>query len=580
MVRIRPARGSDHPGAPKRRDVRLLCGLALFGSSWAVASTDLAFSEDAIARGLFYITGSVQQQFGAGHGMVDLDNDRDLDVVILGANNALVGVYENLGAGTFANRSFTSGIGGFGPACGFSAADYDGDGDLDLYLGGWLVGSRLLRNDGAFSFTDVTADAGLTLSAPSMASTWGDYDGDGWLDLYVTVRTNTLGNPSPNQFYRNNGDGTFTELSAPLGIQAGTDPTLVAAFFDMDRDGDSELYLGTDKGTSPAWANRLYRNDGGAFTDITLAANAEADVDCMGFAIGDLNFDGFPDVYMTNIAVGNLLLMNDGGTSFIDQTAASGMESGIFSWATVFGDFNNDTHLDTYLCHASAPNSMFEGSAVWPLQQVGGAAGVDTANTSYSVSVGDIDEDGDLDMLVDEAGAYTKLYINETVNTNRWSRLRVVGQWPNTHAVGALLDIDAGPVSQIREIHCGSNFKAMNEFVAHVGLADAAQIDTLTVRWPGTGDTRTFTNVPADQEWELFPPDLLGDANRDGVVNRRDVFQMLMLLGGTDAFSAAVPVEPGTEMLDFDGDFDIDPADVAALLSQAGPITLQNRTKP
>lgn len=540
----------------------------------------MSFTEDAIGRGFFYISGNVLQQFGAGHGLVDLDNDRDLDIVVLGATNGLVGVYENLGDGTFSNRSFSTGIGGFGPACGFSAADYDGDGDLDLYLGGWLTSSRLFRNDGGFTFTDVTTAAGLDLVAASMASTWGDTNGDGWLDLYVSVRTATSGNNAVNQFYQNNGDGTFTEVGAALGIEAGIDPTLIAAFFDMDRDGDSDLYLGTDKGTSKAWSNRLYTNDGGAFTEITAAANAEADLDCMGIAIGDLNFDGFQDLYLTNIATGNKLLMNDGGTSFIDQTAAAGMESFVFSWATVFGDFNNDTHLDTYLCHATAPNSMFEGSAVWPLSQIALDAGVATNGTSYSVSVGDLDEDGDLDMLVDETGAYTKLYINNTSNLNHWSRMRVVGQWPNTHAVGAQVDIQTGSLTQTREVHCGSNFKAMNEFVVHIGLAGASQADSVTVRWPGTGDVRVLTNVPADQEWDIYPPELLGDANLDGTVNRKDVFAMLDVFGGTAAFTTGVPVVPGTEMMDFDGDFDVDVADIQQLLTSVRPITLPNRMDP
>ena len=562
-----------------------LCGYAIaaglgVAATPLAAQTDISFSEEAIARGFFYIVGNPLPQFGSGHGLVDLDNDRDLDIVVLGAQNGLVGVYENLGAGTFANRSFSSGIGGHNQAAGFSAADYDGDGDLDLYLGGWFRTSRLLRNEGNFTFTDVTNEAGLFLSCPSMASTWGDPNGDGWLDLYVSVRTATNADMTVNHFYQNNGDGTFTEMAVAKGIDAGIDPTLLAAFFDMDRDGDDELYLGTDKGASPLWANRLFDNDAGVLTDITAAANAEADIDCMGIAIGDLNFDGYFDLYLTNIAIGNKLFMNDGAGAFVDQTAAAGMGSFIFSWATVFADFNNDTHLDTYLCHADAPNSVYQGSDVWPLAQVGAMTGANTSGTSYSVSVGDIDEDGDLDMLVDVTNAFTKLYINNSVNANNWSRLRVVGQWPNTFAVGAQVEVQTGTKTQLREIHCGSNFKAMNEFVVHVGLGAAVQADTVTVMWPATGDTRVLTNVPGGQEWDMYPPERLGDANLDGVVNRRDLFSMLALLGGTSAFTTGLPVEPGLEMLDFDGDFDIDPSDIAALMSTVSPITLPNRMKP
>ncbi|MFK7885003.1 MAG: CRTAC1 family protein [Phycisphaerales bacterium] len=526
-----------------------------------------SFTEDAVGRGLFYIVGNPFAQFGAGHGLVDLDNDRDLDAVILGANNGLVGVYENLGAGTFANRSFSSGIGGHAPATGFSAADYDGDGDLDLYLGGWFTTSRLLRNDGNFTFTDVTTDAGLFLSCPSMASTWGDYNGDGWLDLYVSVRTFTNSDPTQNHFYENNGDGTFTEIGAALGVEALNDPTLLAAFFDMDRDGDDELYLGTDKGALTSLENRLFDNDGGVFTEITAASNAGADLDCMGIAIGDLNFDGFFDLYLTNIALGNKLLINDGNGAFVDETLAAGMGSFIFSWATTFADFDNDTHLDTYLCHASAPNSLYQGSSVWPLAEVGVQSGAATGGTSYSVSVGDIDEDGDLDMMVDESNAYTKLYINNSPATNNWARMRIVGQGPNTFAVGAQVELTTGSLTQLREIHCGSNFKSMNEFVVHFGMGQESAADTVEVMWPATGDTRTLSGMPTNQEWDIYPPEMLGDANLDGRVNRRDLFEMLWVFA-----SASGPLQPGYEMLDIDGDFDIDANDLAKLRAAVAPL--------
>lgn len=558
-------------GQGRRRQVGV-CLYAVVLCAGSASGTDLSFSEQAVSRGLFYIVGQPFAQFGAGQGLVDLDGDGDLDAVILGALNGLVGVYENMGAGNFVNRSFSTGIGGHAPATGFSAADYDGDGDLDLYLGGWFTTSRLLRNEGNFTFTDVTNAAGLYLSCPSAASTWGDYNGDGWLDLYVSVRTATNADFTQNHFYQNNGDGTFTEVGAAVGIEATGDPTLLAAFFDLDRDGDDDLYLGTDKGTSPAYTNRLYRNDGGGvFAEITSQANAEADLDCMGIAIGDLNFDGYFDLYLTNIAVGNKLLMNDGMGGFVDQTAAAGMGSYVFSWATVFADFNNDTMLDTYLCHAAAPNTLYQGSAAWPLVDVASTAGAATANTSYSVSVGDVDGDGDLDMMVDESNAYTKLYINTTDNGNHWARARVVGQWPNTFAVGAQVEMTTGSLTQLREIHCGSNYKSMNEFVVHVGLGTVSTVDTVEVMWPATGDTRTLTGMPADQQWTIYPPEMLGDVNGDGLVNRQDVFEMLWTVGGTP-----VPVVPGQEIMDMDGDFDLDAADVAALAARVR-LTMQNR---
>lgn len=541
--------------------------LTLFGG--VASATDLTFAELSLQRGVNYVLGTPFAQYGAGQGMVDLDNDGDLDLVILGATNGLVGVYENLGGGQFVSRSFSTGITPLTAPAGFSAADYDGDGDTDLFLSGWFVSNRLLRNNGNLTFTDVTAAAGMTFSGASGATAWSDYDGDGWLDLYLTVRTGANGDPTHNRLYRNLGNGTFVDIGATLGVDAGVDPTLLPAFFDFDRDGDDDLYLGTDKGSAGVWKNRLYRNDGGAFTEITTSAAAAAYVDCMGIAIADLNFDGFFDLYLTNIQVGNKLLMHNGQDAFVDQTAAAGVASFAYGWGTVFADFNDDTHPDLYVCNLQSNNRLYEGSATWPLSDVASQAGVATPNTSYCVSVGDVDNDGDLDMLVGETNTRVKLYINNTVNANHAARFRVVGQGHNTQAIGAQLDLEVGGVWQAFEVRAGHNFKAMNELTVHAGLGTATAADTVVVRWPGTGDTRTLSGAPADVQWTVYPPEALGDVNRDGRLTRTDLFALLTRLR-----DGAAPIAPGEEVMDMDGDFDVDAEDAILLAARVRPITL------
>ena len=525
----------------------------------------IEFVEEGAQRGLNYLVGTPYAQFGAGLALVDLNNSGRLDVVVLGAVNGLVGVYENVGSGQFANRSFTTGIGPM-VTSGVSAADYDGDGYLDLYIGGWQTPSRLLRNNGNFTFTDVTNQAGLAMTAPAMASAWGDVDGDGWLDLYVTTRTGTNNNFTRNKFYKNMGDGTFVEMAGPMGIDCENDPSLIPLFFDFDRDGDVDLFIGTDKGTGGVYRTRLFRNDGGEFTEITDQAAAGAHIDCMGMAVGDLNFDGYFDVYMTNLPSGNVLYMNDAGEGFVDATADAGMESNIFGWATVFADFDNDTHLDTYICNDDHPNTLYRGTAQWPVQNVSAECGAALPGTSFSVAVGDVNGDHKPDMLVDDVGTRVKLFINHTQNDNNYARFRVAGQGPNTFAVGAQLDVRTGDKWQARQIFAGSNYKAVNEFVVHVGVGDAEIIDEVLVSWPGTGDSRVLTGVPVNEEWTIHPPERLGDADGDGRFTRTDMLALFASVTGP-----GVPIQPGQEVFDMDGDFDVDRDDINLLMRLVAP---------
>ncbi len=586
-IRARPTgtRPCPGPGGGCRRPGRRVTAAVLAGWTAAAASAGNvepapavgngvltqgaagpAFVEQGFQKGLNYLIGSPHEQLGAGLALVDLNNSGRLDAVVLGAANGLVGIYEQLPTGQFANRSFAAGIGPMASASGVSAADYNGDGLLDLFISGWMTPGRLLRNNGNFTFSDVTAQAGVSFVAPSLASVWSDVDSDGWLDLYVAVRTGTFQNWTTNKLLRNNGDGTFTEMAAALGVDCGIDPSLLAVFFDYDRDGLDDLYVGTDKGSPGGWKNRLFRNDGGTFTEVTTQANAKAHIECMGFAVGDINFDGFFDVYMTNNLLGNLLLVNDGGGGFTDQTAAAGMGSFDYGWATVFADFDNDTHLDTYVCNQVGPNQLYHGTPAWPMAEIAPSAGVALTGQSYALAVGDVDGDGRLDMLVDHMGNRVKLYLNRSEGTGRFARFRVVGQGANTFAVGAQLDLRTGERWQARQIHAGSNYKATNEYVVHVGLGDAQMIDEMVVRWPATGDERRLTNVPADRQWTIHPPERLGDADGDGRFRRGDAWALFRAMTGP-----GVALAPGREIFDLDGDFDIDADDLRLLAERMDP---------
>ena len=531
----------------------------------AVAIEPLNFTDEAELRGVDFMMGFNYAQFGAGLMLLDLNGDTHLDIVIAGGQNNAIGIYENDGLGFFTDRTGVANLGQSSTSSGVSAADYDNDGDLDFFVSGWVSSSRLYRNDGNFQFTDVALQAGVKTNCPLMATTWGDVDGDGFLDMYAAVRTLTFNDDTKNFMFRNNGDGTFTDQAAELGVDAELDPTLLAAFFDYDRDGDDDLYLGTDKGTFNGISNRMYRNDQAGFVEVTKKTNSAANVDCMGIAVGDLNYDGLFDMYLTNIAAGNKLLMNDGSGVFVDQTKNAGMGNYNIGWGTVFADFDNDTNLDNYVCNMLGDNKLFRGTQAWPMVNEAPVAGVNVKEDVFCVAVGDVDGDHDLDMLVGTNNDGVHLFINNSPDAanNNYVRLNVVGEVDkNIFAVGATVEVDTGSMTQIREVRTGVNYKAQDEYTLHYGLADAGSIDEVRAIFPG-GDTRTFTDVPINNEWSLYRQDRVGDVDGNGCVDLNEFGMAVQAIS-----KPGVHLRVGQEIFDANGDFVIDSSDILALLGE------------
>jgi len=531
-------------------DKKLNCRLAAFvtlGAMPALALAQNAFTDEAIARGINYMVVNDILQFGSGVALIDLDNDGDPDLIALGATGGTVGLWENDGTGQFTSRIGGSGIAPQIAGSGLCAGDYDADGDLDVFISNWLVDDVLLRNDGGFKFTDVTATAGVGGGiCASNGSAWGDYDGDGWLDLYVTARTNTSGADVRNHLYHNNQDGTFTNVAPQLGVDDGEAPSLVVTFMDYDRDGDADLYLGNDKGTSPNWTNRFYENLGdGTFDDITAFTRTEANVDCMGIAVGDMNLDGWQDLYVTNTPGGNVLLVSHGDLTFDDKTLAGGVGSYQVGWGTMFLDFDNDRYLDLFVCNMNAENRLYSRiNGAWPFTDLAAPLDVDEFDTSYCCAAADVDNDGDLDLLVQTHSQQLSLHINNEGTNRSWAKFEVVGRGANLFAIGAQVDVTSAGVTQMREVFGGHNYKSQNHRVLHFGLDDNALLDEITVMWPG-GDTRTLTNYFGHQTWKLYPPERMGDANNNG---RVDTLDLIAAMSCMKSF-----FQPGCEIFDMDG---------------------------
>jgi len=530
------------------------------------------YTEQAIERGFVYeMQGFPQQagQFGFGCGFVDLDNDGDQDIVILGAADNHVGIFENDGTGHFTDRSADSGIPPLPESSAFAAADYNGDGLIDMYFGQMGEPNVLVRNEGDFQFTDVSASAGVDDDGPSCAPNWGDFDNDGWLDLYVCNYNGQIPGTQDhdNKFYRNLGDGTFEEISVAQTVDS-RGFSFQAVWFDYDRDGWLDLYISNDRGhLNDNIPNELYRNDNGQLVDVSKESGADVAIFSMGLACGDFDNNGYPDLYCTNIdspdALGgiNPLLLNQGDGTFVEAAAEAGVEQNVTSWGATFHDYDNNGWLDLYVNNMFEPNMMHVNYGAFPCTELAGKLGIQSSssspNVSYCAAVGDADGDGDLDLIVNNLSNFAQLFINNEGDNQNHVRLQLLGEGTNTHAVGGNVDVTVGAVQQYREIYAGGNgYFGQNETVLHVGLGSASSAEEVVVNWPSNGPTRTLTNLPANAQWTVYPPSHLGDADRDGEV---DLDDFLVL---ADCFDQTI--QPGCEMMDFDGNSTINMNDYNA----------------
>jgi len=460
---------------------------------------------------------------GRGLAVFDFDNDGYLDVLIAAAHGGC-SLYRNNGNGTFSDVSVGSGmdecINGFAIAVG----DYNNDGFEDVFVTrlGFFVGEgALYRNNGDGTFTDVTKEAGINCWGPAFTATWADYNGDGYLDLFVA---NNLGGlfdrKYKNLLFRNNGDGTFTEVSEQAGLKTIW-PTIGAAWGDYNNDGYPDLFVSNAMGRS-----QLFRNNGdGTFTDVSEQAGLT------NLAIGstafwwDYNNDGLLDIVQFNWsdhedvihtmktgegpADGNPLRVyrNNGDGTFTLVSREIGING---CWGTMSGncgDFNNDGYLDLVLGNGSPRMDRVEPPVL--LEQDGEkfrnitfAAGLPFTGKGHGGNLADLHGDGRLSILIASGGAYPGDLLTMSVYRPKklpgnYLNVRLKGTRSNCSAIGARVMLEAGGRKQFREVSGGSNFGCL-PFEQHFGLAKLERVDALEIRWP-SGLKQRFENLPVNK---------------------------------------------------------------------------------
>ena len=528
------------------------------------------FTSEAVARGVSYPVQGVPQSnglYGFGVAFVDLDLDGDDDIVSVGRLNGQVGVFENLGAGTFANRSATSGIAALPQASAIVAGDLDGDALPELVLTQIGQPHRIYRNRGGLLFSPHALETSLGPFGAAKAASLADIDLDGDLDLFIANYTLSSGPMSliHNQLFRNDGT-SFVDIAPALGL-ARPARSFLGIFSDLDVDGDLDLYISNDRGhLSPLFeGNTVWRNDGGgAFTEVSEGSNADVACFSMGVAVGDLDGNTLPDLLATNIpsidppVFGvNPLMLNQGGCTFVRAEAEWQVEDMATGWGALFADLDDDGWLDLFVNHQGSQNKLWRNPGAPPAQLVasaGGAVGV-SGLWNYSTAFADIDADGDLELLESGLGSNLLLYINHAGAEHKSVSIRLEGTGLNRSAIGGRISGVIGARALVREVHAGGHgYLGQNSFALHFGLGSADSLESVVVRFPD-GAVRALGAVGSGR-WRVVHPAELGDFDLDGRLTAQDREGFALCSGSTGDSRCA--------RLDFDGNLAVSGADARA----------------
>ena len=547
----------------------------------------------------------VPETIGPGGAFFDYDGDGDLDIYLINGapppeeemelkDRPTNRLYRNEGDGTFTDVTEQAGVADTTYGMGCSVADIDNDGDLDLYLTNFGA-DVFYRNEGDGTFTDVTEQAGLGNRDWGSSCAFADVDNDGYVDLYVATYFNftydnhkicTEGGRNlqlycgpqsydavPEVLYRNEGDGTFTDITIEAGVQQVQGKELGVVFGDVDLDGDQDLYLASDR-----TFNFLFINDGhGQFEDQALLAgsafNEDGEVEAgMGVDMDDYDNDLHPDLFITNFQwESNTLFHNLGDGSFIDDTFNSGLGSPsipFLAWGNQFFDYDNDGDRDLFVANGhlesdvevyqsttfAQPNLLFENQGRGRFELVEDVEGTafSLQKISRGVAVGDYDEDGDLDILVTNCAGSTTLMRNDGDDKGNWLRVRLQGTRSNRAAIGARVEILSDGREQMDEVRTGSSYLSQSDLRLFFGLGAGMKVDRLRIFWP-SGLIEEVEDIPVNQEVTLVEGQMR-QVDRAELVAAREVNVSIEADAAIEAVSSGgtEPEAGGVEAVDLE----------------------------
>lgn len=382
--------------------------------------------------------------------------------------------------------------------------DYDNDGDSDLFVTRNNGPNILLRNDGTMSFTDVSDFSGIDPdnTASTYGCAWGDYNLDGWLDLYV-CNYNWLDGVT-NWLMRNNGDGTFTETGLELGLDNASLPSFQAVWIDYNNDGWPDLHLINDKVPT----NSLYRNNtDGTFSDMSAPSGAGLSFEAMSNSVCDYNHDGYLDIYMTNNSSGNKLLKNNGNSTFTEWASIAGLQVMALSWGATWIDYDNNTWDDLYVATdymlLANQNFFFEKNEDETFSLNLGLGFVNDSAPSFSNAKGDFNNDGFADFVVTSEDPFpAKLWQNVGVGGN-YVKVSLEGSISNRDAIGSWIRYYMEGDEYVSYTMCGEGYLAQNSQYKILGLDDKLSIDSLIITWP-SGMAEGFYDLGANQSFHFI----------------------------------------------------------------------------
>ena len=494
---------------------------------------------------------------GNGAAWFDFDNDGNVDLLLVNGStrehlkqggDPMVALYRNDGKGHFEDVTAKSGLTRRGWGNGVCVADYDNDGFSDFYVTG-IGGGALMHNNGNGTFSDVSRRAGVGNDGRwGTGCAFGDYNRDGFVDLYVANyvkfderkiprRGETTGckfmvvdvycgpkslEGEPDVLYKNNGDGTFADVTAAAHIKDPGYPGFGVLFADLDNDGWPDIYVAND-----STSNFLFHNNGdGTFTEKALVVGVALSGDGreqagMGVDAGDYNGDGLQDIVVTNFSHDyNTLYENHAGGFFNDVSYRAGLARGsgpYMGWGVGLVDIDNDGRLDLFVANGHVyPQVDAHGIGTHYMQrkqlfrnvdghqfrnvtdEIGG--GLLIEKSSRGAAFGDYDNDGRIDVIVMNINDRPTLLHNEGAGSgvNHWATFRLIGSKSNRDAIGAKVFVTAGAKRQLVEVRSGGSYMSHNDLRAHVGLGDAARIDRVEIRWP-SGATDTANGLATDR---------------------------------------------------------------------------------